>query len=209
MFMFSDLNEKEKSTLQYIANTVNEKGYPPSVREICKSVGFKSTSTAYACLNQLKDKGYIRKDSVKTRALEVIDPIERMGFAKKNTVDIPIIGKVTAGTPILAVENVDDYIPISEHWINSKEHFLLRVEGDSMINAGIYNNDIVLIEQCQTASNGDIVVALIDGEYTTIKRFFYEKNRICLKPENEKYSAIFSDNIKILGNLKMLIRKFD
>ncbi len=204
--MFSDLTEKELKTLQYIADNVDDKGYPPSVREICSAVGFKSTSTAYACLKNLEEKKYIRKDSTKPRAIEIINPLERMGFEKKRTVDIPFVGQVTAGNPILATENIDEYIPISEEWIGDKNHFILKIDGDSMINAGIFDKDIIVVEQTNVARNGDIVVALLDGEYTTVKRFYKEKDCIRLQPENDSYEPIYSKNVSILGKIKLLIR---
>lgn len=205
--MFIDLNEKETKTLKYISDSVIQKGYPPSIREICREIGFRSTSTAYACLKNLEDKGYIRKDPSKPRAIEVINTIQRMGFEKKRTVDIPYVGQVTAGQPILAVENIDEYFPLPEEWISDKDHFILRISGDSMINAGIYDGDIVIVEKSNTAKNGDIIVALIDEEYTTVKRFYKEKDHIRLLPENDAYEPIISDHVSILGKVKLLIRK--
>lgn len=205
--MFIDLNEKETKTLKYISDSVIQKGYPPSIREMCREIGFRSTSTAYACLKNLEDKGYIRKDPSKPRAIEVINTIQRMGFEKKRTVDIPYVGQVTAGQPILAVENIDEYFPLPEEWISDKDHFILRVSGDSMINAGIYDGDIVIVEKSNTAKNGDIIVALIDEEYTTVKRFYKEKDHIRLLPENDAYEPIISDHVSILGKVKLLIRK--
>lgn len=205
--MLIDLTEKELKTLNYISEEVEAKGYPPSIREICQEIGFRSTSTAYSCLKNLEDKGYIRKDPSKPRAIEVIHSVERMGFEKKRTIDIPYVGQVTAGQPILAVENIDEYFPLPQEWIGDKEHFILKVSGDSMINAGIYDGDIVIVEKGSTANNGEIVVALIDGEYTTVKRFYKEKDHIRLLPENEAYEPIVSNDVTILGKIKLLIRK--
>ncbi|MDO4793525.1 MAG: transcriptional repressor LexA [Filifactor alocis] len=205
--MFIDLSEKERLTLQYISENVDEKGYPPSIREICSEIGFRSTSTAYSCLKSLEDKGYIRKDPSKPRAIEVINSVERMGFEKKKTVDIPLVGQVTAGQPILAVENIDEYFPIPKEWISDNDHFILNISGDSMYDAGIYDGDIVVVEKTTIAKNGDIVVALIDGEYTTVKRFYKEKDHIRLQPENESYEPIISNDVSILGKIKLLIRR--
>lgn len=199
-------NKKDKQTeiYEFIKTHIREKGYPPSVREICKGVGLSSTSTVHGHLARLEKKGMIRRDSTKPRTIEILkDPP-----IKKEMVSIPIIGKVTAGEPILAVENVEDTFPISLNFIPSnKDLFMLNISGESMIEAGIMDGDLAIIEKTNYAANGDIVVALIDNE-ATIKRFFKEKDHIRLQPENKTMSPIIVEDCAIIGRLIGVFRKY-
>jgi len=204
--MYEDLNEKQVEILHFIKNHIQAQGYPPAVREICKGVDLKSTSTVHRHLQKLEENGYIRKDPTKPRAIEVLDKGDNSLFAPKKTVDIPIIGKVTAGQPILAVEHIEDTFPVPVELAQRGPLFMLKVQGESMIDAGIYNNDYVLVKQQNDAKNGDIVVALIDDE-ATIKRFFKEENYVRLQPENPTMSPILTTNVNILGNVIGLYRK--
>lgn len=209
--MYPDLNEKQQSILMYITEELKTKGYPPSVREICLAVGLKSTSTVHSYLNQLEELGYIRRDSSKTRAIEIIrsehtseeDPIQ------ERVTQIPLIGEITAGSPILAVECIEEMVPLPLNWFNNGSYFILKVKGDSMIEAGILDKDLIVFEQTSYAKNGDIVAALIDEEYATVKRFFKEEDgRIRLQPENQFYEPIYPDTVSILGVIKGLMRHY-
>lgn len=203
--MYEDLSERQISILDYIKKEIRAKGYPPSVREIGKAVGLSSSSTVHGHLNVLEQKGYIRRDPTKPRAIEVTDG--EYCHILKEMVNIPIIGKITAGQPILAVENVEDTFPVPLDFIGSKNYlFMLNVFGDSMVEAGIYDGDYVIIEKTSYAENGDIVAALIDDE-ATIKRFFKENGHIRLQPENRYMSPIIVDEAKILGKVVGLFRK--
>lgn len=198
-----EVNNKQNEIYEFLKTYADNKGYPPSVREICEAVGLKSTSSVHGHLKRLESKGLIKRDPTKPRALEIID-----SSIKKEMVNIPIVGKVTAGMPILANENVEDIFPIPIDYIkHNKELFMLNISGDSMINAGIFDGDLAIIEKCQTARNGEIVVALIENE-ATIKRFYKEESHIRLQPENDKMDAIIVDNCKILGRLVGLFRTY-
>lgn len=198
-----EVSEKQNEIYEFLKTYTDNKGYPPSVREICEAVGLKSTSSVHGHLKRLESKGLIRRDPTKPRALEIID-----NSLKKEMVNIPIIGKVTAGLPILANENVEDTFPIPLNYIrHNKELFMLNISGDSMINAGIFDGDLAIIEECKTANNGEIVVALIENE-ATIKRFYKEKNHIRLQPENDNMDAIIVDDCIILGKLVGLFRTY-
>ena len=198
-----EVSEKQNEIYEFLKTYTDNKGYPPSVREICEAVGLKSTSSVHGHLKRLESKGLIRRDPTKPRALEIID-----NSLKKEMVNIPIIGKVTAGLPILANENVEDTFPIPLDYIrHNNELFMLNISGDSMINAGIFDGDLAIIEECKTANNGEIVVALIENE-ATIKRFYKEKNHIRLQPENDNMDAIIVDDCIILGKLVGLFRTY-
>ena len=198
-----EVSNKQNEIYEFLKTYADNKGYPPSVREICEAVGLKSTSSVHGHLKRLESKGLIKRDPTKPRALEIID-----SSIKKEMVNIPIVGKVTAGMPILANENVEDIFPIPLDYIkHNKELFMLNISGDSMINAGIFDGDLAIIEKSQTASNGEIVVALIENE-ATIKRFYKEENHIRLQPENDKMDAIIVDNCIILGKLVGLFRTY-
>ncbi len=197
-------SSKQKEIYDYIKSQIHLKGYPPSVREICSAVGLSSTSTVHGHLARLEKKGLIRRDPTKPRAIEVLEETSM----RKELVDIPIIGTVTAGKPILAIENIEDSFPIPISYIKSNnQHFMLKVKGESMIDAGIYNGDLAIIEQVSTAENGEIVVALIGNE-ATIKRFYKEEGHIRLQPENKTMSPIIVDDCQILGRLVGLFRDY-
>ncbi|MCY6372539.1 transcriptional repressor LexA [Clostridium ganghwense] len=202
--MNGNKSDKQTEIYEFIKTHIREKGYPPSVREICKGVGLSSTSTVHGHLARLEKKGMIRRDSTKPRTIEILkDPP-----IKKEMVSIPIVGKVTAGEPILAVENIEDTFPIPLSFIPSnKELFMLNISGESMIDAGIMDGDLAILEKTNYAENGDIVVALIDNE-ATIKRFFKEEDYIRLQPENKTMSPIIVDTCNIIGKLIGLFRKY-
>jgi repressor LexA len=197
-------SSKQLEIYEFIKNQVNAKGYPPSVREICEAVNLSSTSTVHGHLTRLEKKGLIRRDPTKPRAIELLQEPHN----KKEMVDIPIIGKVTAGIPILAQESIEDYLTIPLDFVNStNELFILKVQGDSMIEAGIHDKDLAIIEKTSIAVNGDIIVALIENE-ATIKRFFKENGHIRLQPENSTMEPIIVDDCKILGKLSGIYRKY-
>ena len=197
------ITAKQQEILDYIKSEILTRGYPPAVREICEAVHLKSTSSVHSHLETLEKNGYIRRDPTKPRALEIID-----NSIKKEMVNVPIIGKVTAGIPILANENVEDIFPLPLNYIkHNDELFMLNISGNSMINAGIFDGDLAIIEKCQTARNGDIVVALIENE-ATLKRFYREDGHIRLQPENDNMDAIIVDNCIILGKLVGLFRTY-
>ncbi len=204
--MYEDLSQKQIEILHFIKNHIQRQGYPPSVREICKGVNLKSTSTVHRHLEILENKEYIRKDPTKPRAIEILNKDDDSLFTPKKTVDIPIIGKVTAGQPILAIEHIEDTFPVPIEIAERGSLFMLKVEGDSMIDAGIYSDDFVLVKQQNDANNGDIVVALIEDE-ATVKTFYKEKDHIRLQPENTSMEPILTNNVIILGKVIGLYRK--
>ena len=195
----SQLNQQR--ILDYIKSEIELKGYPPSVREICQAVGLKSTSTVHAHLNHLEEQGLIRRDSTKPRALEVLDGSHQRGRS------VPLVGRVTAGLPILAVENIEDHLVLPQSLLGQDDCFCLRVQGESMIEAGIYGGDIVVIRQQDSADNGEIVVALVEDE-ATLKRIFYEDGHVRLQPENSTMAPIIVENAAVLGKLVALFRMF-
>ncbi|MEN8906103.1 MAG: transcriptional repressor LexA [Clostridiales bacterium] len=204
--MQNKINENGKKILEFVNNEVNEKGYPPSVREICKAVGLKSTSTVHGYLVKLEKLGLIEKDPTKPRAIKVIKP-ESENRTNMKINNIPVIGKVTAGQPILAFENIEGSFPLPNDFISSTSSFMLRVQGDSMIDAGILDNDMIIVNHQSIATNGDIVVALIEEE-ATVKTFYKENNHIRLQPENDSYKPIIGkDNISVIGKVIGVIRK--
>ena len=213
--MHKKLTKKQQQILDFVNRQVEEKGYPPSVREICSAVGFKSTSTVHSYIKKLEELGMIEKDPTKPRALKVLkkgtnefpkNNLEEY-YSRKDLVDVPIVGKVTAGQPILAVENIEDTFPLPASLLHNSTSFMLRVQGDSMIEAGILDKDLVVVRQQNTAENGDIVVALIDDE-ATIKTFYREKGYVRLQPQNSSMDPIIvKDNITILGKVIGVFRK--
>lgn len=206
--MRDGLTERQRQVLQFIKDEIRLKGYPPSVREIGEAIGLSSSSTVHGHMARLEEKGYIRRDPTKPRAIEVLD--EPGGIPRKRTVNVPVVGKVTAGQPILAYENIEDHFPLPADFVNadSSELFFLSVQGDSMIEAGILNGDYVLVRRQQQATNGDIIVALIEDE-ATVKRFFKEDGHIRLQPENRFMEPIIVPDVQILGKVVGLIRRFD
>ena len=194
--------DNQQKILDFIKAEIEDKGYPPSVREICAAVGLRSTSTVHAHLNHLEEQGLIRRDSTKPRALEVLDGSHARGRS------VPLVGRVTAGQPILAVENIEDYLMLPQSMLGKEDLFCLRVQGESMIDAGILDGDIVVLRQQDTAENGEIVVAMTDEDEATLKRIFYEDGRVRLQPENPTMEPIFADTVTVLGKLVALIRQF-
>lgn len=197
-------NNRQCQIYNFIKSQIKEKGYPPSVREICAAVGLKSTSTVHSYLEKLEKRGFIKRDATKSRTIEVIEKCH-----KKEMIEVPIIGTITAGMPIMAVENIEDYFPLPMNYIkNKKDIFMLKVKGESMVDGGILDGDLSLIEKVDSAENGDIVVALIENE-ATLKRFFKEKNHIRLQPENKSMSPIIVNDCKIIGRLIGIYRQYD
>lgn len=205
--MYEDLTQKQIEILLYIKAEVQRKGYPPSVRELCKGVNLKSTSSVHNHLEKIEAKGYIRKDPAKPRAIEILDRNDDFLLISKKTMDVPILGKVTAGIPILAVENIEDTYPVPIEMVEGHDVFILKIQGESMIDAGILNGDLVLVQKQSSAINGDIVVALLEEE-ATVKRFFKEKNIVRLQPENQAMEPILIKDVSILGKVIGLYRKF-
>lgn len=210
----NSLNKRERAILDYIEKQARVNGYPPSVREIGKAVGLKSTATVHGYLAKLEQKGYIKKESQKGRTLKLlkgssgksVTDSKKDFYTGKEMVDVPVIGKITAGAPILAVENVTDTFPIPIDFVGNAESFMLTVRGESMIEAGILDGDYILVKRQNTANNGEIVVALIEDE-ATVKTFYKEKDHIRLQPENSTMDPIIVPDCKILGKVSGVFRK--
>ena len=203
------LSGRQRHILKYIHDQVQLKGYPPSVREIGAAVGLASSSTVHAHLRKLEEYGYIRRDPTKPRAIEVLHADEEGSSGRAYTrpiVNVPIVGQVTAGEPILAVENIEEYFPVPHDLVGDSEVFMLRIKGDSMIEAGIFNRDYVLVEKTSAALNGDIVVALIGDEEATVKRFYHEGTHVRLQPENSSMAPIIVHDVMIVGKVIGLFR---
>lgn len=202
---YGKITDKQREILEYIKQEILHKGYPPAVREICAAVNLKSTSSVHSHLETLEKNGYIRRDPTKPRAIEIID--DTFNLTRREVVNVPMIGRVAAGEPILAVENVENYFPIPAELLPNSETFLLHVHGESMINAGIFDGDYVLIEQKNTAHNGDMVVALVEDS-ATVKTFYKEADHIRLQPENDTMEPIIVPNCQILGEVIGVFRFF-
>ncbi|MGL4346144.1 MAG: transcriptional repressor LexA [Cellulosilyticaceae bacterium] len=202
--MNTQLSEKQEQILSFLKQVLKAQGYPPSVREICLAVGLKSTSTVHSHLNKLEEKGFIRRDPTKPRAIEILDNEDN--WLEDHATVVPVLGHVTAGEPILAIENIDDYFPLPNHLVKHQNVYMLEVSGESMIKAGILNGDYVIVKQQNYANNGEIVVAMID-EAVTVKRFFQEKTQIRLQPENDTMSPIYAQEVTILGKVIGLYRE--
>ena len=193
--------------MRFIKEEVKRKGYPPSVREIGEAVGLASSSTVHGHLARLETKGLIRRDPTKPRAIEILDTEEEIHIPKNQVVNVPVIGKVTAGTPITAVENIEEYFPLPDRLAPPDEHvFMLEIMGESMIDAGILDQDYVIVKQQNTANNGDIVVAMTEDDEATVKRFFKEETHIRLQPENPTMEPIILQNLTILGKVIVVFR---
>lgn len=203
--IYGKITAKQQEILDYLKSQVMKRGFPPAVREICEAVHLKSTSSVHAHLETLEKNGYIRKDPSKPRAIEIIDDIFQT--TRKEMTNIPILGTVTAGEPILAVENIEGYFPVSMEYMPNTELFMLRVKGESMINAGILDGDLVIVAKQSVANNGDYVVALLDDS-ATVKTFYKEKDHIRLQPENDFMEPILVDSVTILGKLVGVFRFF-
>jgi repressor LexA len=213
------LKDRERKILNYMKEEIKTKGYPPTVREICTAIGIKSTSTAHKDIESLVRQGYLVKDPSKPRALMVVDPhADKKAPAEKNTevlersdvVDIPVVGRVAAGTPILAEQNIEDTFPVPARYAAGGTSYMLRVRGESMIEAGIMDGDLILVEQQDTARNGDIVVAMVDGfeSEATVKTYYREDGHIRLQPENDTMSPIIVQDVSIQGKVKGVFRYF-
>jgi len=233
------MKDREKKILEYMKTEIREKGYPPTVREICAALGIKSTSTVHKDIANLEKEGYLKKDPARPRALLVVDEdfdqlaavkaASGAGFGagagtagaeasgsgggnveRTDIVDIPLVGRIAAGTPILAEQNIEDSFPVPARFIGSGTNFMLTVRGESMIEAGIMDGDYILVEQCSTARNGDMVVAMVDGfeSEATVKTFYREDDHIRLQPENSCMSPIIVKDVKILGKVKGVFRYF-
>lgn len=192
------ISPKQQEILDYIKSQILERGFPPAVRDICDAVHLKSTSSVHSHLETLEKNGYIRRDPTKPRAIEILD--DSFNFTRREMVNVPMIGRVAAGEPILAEQNIENYFPIPMEFMPNNQTFMLKVKGESMINAGIFDGDLVLVEQCQTARNGEIVVALIE-DGATVKTFYKEKAAIRLQPENDSMDPIIVTDVKILGKV--------
>ena len=197
------ITEKQQIILEYIKEEILKKGYPPTVREICDKVGLSSPSSVHSHLNTLEKNGYIKRDSTKPRAIEIVD--DEFALTRREMGNIPIVGRVAAGEPLLAVENIENYFAIPTEFLPNKETFILMVHGESMINVGFFEGDYLIVEKQNTANNGDIVVALIDDS-VTVKRFYKEATRIRLQPENDDMEPIYCDNCEIIGKVYSLYR---
>lgn len=200
---YGKITAKQQEILDYIKETILKKGYPPSVREICEAVSLKSTSSVHSHLETLERNGYIRRDPTKPRTIEILDDV--FGLTRREMVQVPIIGTVAAGEPLLAEEHIEDYFAIPAEMLPNEQTFMLHVRGESMINAGIFDGDQVIVTQTNTARNGEIVVALIEDS-ATVKRFFKEDGHYRLQPENDAMEPIIVNEVEILGKVIGLFR---
>ena len=199
------ITKKQKEVLEYIKNCILERGYPPAVREICDAVGLKSTSSVHAHLESLEKGGFIRRDATKPRAIEILD--DDFNLSKREVVNIPLVGTVAAGQPLLASQNIEEYFPMLPQFLPREETFMLRVHGESMINVGIYDGDLIMVERTSVARNGEIIVALIEDS-ATVKTFYKENGYIRLQPENDNMDPIIVEDCEIIGRLVGLFRTY-
>lgn len=202
---YGKISAKQREILEYIKVEILQRGYPPAVREICEAVNLKSTSSVHSHLETLEKNGYIRRDPTKPRAIEIMD--DSFQSVRTEMASIPIVGTVAAGQPILAQENIEGYFPIPVDMVPNAETFVLRVKGDSMINAGIFNGDNIFVEKCNTARNGDTVVALVDDS-ATVKTYYKENGHYRLQPENDSMDPIIVDHVDILGKVFGVFRLY-
>ena len=203
---YGKITAKQKDILEFIKSEILKKGYPPAVREICEAVNLKSTSSVHSHLETLEKNGYIRRDPTKPRAIEIMDDSFQM--VRHEMTSLPIIGTVAAGLPILAEQNIEGYFPIQTDMVPKGESFVLHVKGDSMVNAGIFNGDSIFVNVCNTASNGDTVVALVDDS-ATVKTYYKENGHYRLQPENDNMEPIILDNVEILGKVYGVFRLYN
>lgn len=199
------ISDKQREILEYIKQEILQRGYPPAVREICEAVNLKSTSSVHSHLETLEKNGYIRRDPTKPRAIEILD--DDFNLTRREVVNVPLIGQVAAGEPILAEQNIQDYFPIPVEYMPNAETFMLKVKGESMINAGIFDGDSVLVQRQSDASNGDMVVALVDDS-ATVKTFYKEDGYYRLQPENDTMEPIIVDQCEVLGKVFGVFRFF-
>jgi repressor LexA len=202
---YGKITKKQEEILEYIKDQIMERGFPPAVREICEAVDLKSTSSVHSHLETLEKNGYIRRDPTKPRAIEILD--ENFNMLRREMVNVPVVGRVAAGEPILAAENIESYFPMPAEHMPKNQAFMLNVKGDSMIGAGILNGDQILVEQQSTANNGEIVVALLEDS-ATVKRFYKEDGHIRLQPENDSMDPIIVEDVQILGKVIGVLRFF-
>lgn len=202
----SKLSNRQQTILEFIKNEVREKGYPPSVREIGEAVGLASSSTVHGHLDRLEKKGLIRRDPTKPRAIEILNQSQDEVPFPVHIAKVPVVGRVTAGVPITATENIEEYFPLPSHFVGDNQMFMLSVVGDSMIEAGIHNGDYVIVRQQQTANNGDIVVAMTEEDEATVKTFYKERDHIRLQPENSTMEPLRLKKVTILGRVVGLFR---
>lgn len=198
-----EMTPRQKQILEYIKRMVQHRGYPPSVREIGEAVGLSSSSTVHGHLARLEEKGYLRRDPTKPRAIEVLDDHT---VARKEIVAVPVLGRVPAGQPLLAVQNIEDFFPLPVDFAEHPDVFMLRVHGDSMKGAGILDGDYVVVRPQSSAENGTIVVALVEDE-ATVKRFYREKDQVRLQPENPRFRPIITQDVQVLGRVIGVLRK--
>ncbi len=202
---YGRITDKQREILEFMKQEIINKGYPPTVRDICEAVKLKSTSSVHSHLETLEKNGYIRRDPTKPRAIEIID--DNFNLTRREVANVPMVGQVAAGEPILAVENIESYFPIPTEYMPNAESFMLKVKGESMINVGIFDGDNVLVEKCSTARNGDMVVALVDDS-ATVKTFYKEGDHIRLQPENDSMDPIIVPDCEILGKVFGVFRFF-
>lgn len=202
---YGKITEKQKEILEFMKQEILSKGYPPAVREICEAVHLKSTSSVHSHLETLEKNGYIRRDPAKPRAIEIVD--DNFNLTRRELVNMPIVGTVTAGQPILAVENIEGYFPVPVDYVPNAETFMLKVKGESMINAGILDGDYIMVQRQQTAKNGDFVVALIEDS-ATVKTFYKEDGYYRLQPENDFMDPILVSEVSIIGKVFGVFRMF-
>lgn len=202
---YGKITPKQQEILEFIKQEILKKGYPPAVRDICEAVHLKSTSSVHSHLETLEKNGYIRRDPTKPRAIEIID--DTFNLARREVVNVPLVGAVAAGQPILAQENIEDYFPIPAEYMPNTETFMLKVKGESMVNAGIFDGDYIMVAQQTTAKNGDIVVALVEDS-ATVKTFYKENGYYRLQPENDSMDPIIVDEVAILGKVFGVFRLF-
>ena len=203
---YGRISKKQQEILDYMKNEILNRGFPPSVREICEAVNLKSTSSVHSHLEALEKNGYIRRDATKPRAIEIID--DNFNLVRREVVNVPLVGTVAAGQPILAVENIDAYFPIPAEYMPNTDCFMLKVKGESMINAGIFDGDYIMVRQQNVASNGEMIVALVDDS-ATVKTFYKENGHYRLQPENDSMDPIIVDDVQILGKVFGVFRMFN
>ena len=202
---YGRISDKQREILEYMKQEILNKGYPPTVRDICEAVHLKSTSSVHSHLETLEKNGYIRRDPTKPRAIEIMD--DNFNLTRREMVNVPLVGRVAAGEPILAVENIEGYFPIPSEYMPNTEAFMLKVKGDSMINAGIFDGDQILVEKTSMAENGEMVVALVEDS-ATVKTFYREDGHIRLQPENDSMTPIILDDCEIVGKVFGVFRFF-
>lgn len=202
---YGKITDKQREILEFLKNEILNKGYPPSVREICEAVHLKSTSSVFSHLEKLEKNGYIRRDPTKPRAIEIID--DNFNLTRREVVNVPLVGTVAAGTPLLAVQNIDNYFPIPAEYMPNQESFMLKVKGESMIEAGILDGDIIMVERASSAKNGDMVVAMVDDS-ATVKTFYKEDGHIRLQPANANMNPIIVPDCQIIGKVFGVFRFF-